>query len=128
MSCRAKYRRQRGWNGNDRDEMPILVTNERTDRQPVPLLKRTNGTTETVRRQSTVGTVGEGSARNTLCFGLLKTELSVHLGLSLKFVRERCSSIRKDPPLDILFIFPLISLSLFLGFSICPHFSLPSAS
>lgn len=54
------------WNGEDCDEMPALVGEGRSDRQPVPLLKRANGTTETVRMQSIVGMVYEGRVRRTV--------------------------------------------------------------
>lgn len=46
-----------GW--NEGDELLILVYNERSDSQPMPLLKQANVTTEMVRMQSTVGTVYE---------------------------------------------------------------------
>lgn len=55
-----------GLNGNDGDEVPIVVASKRSDGQTMPLLKRANGTTETVREQSTVGTVCEGRTRNAV--------------------------------------------------------------
>lgn len=49
-----------GSNRNDGDEMLILVDNRRSDRQPMLLLKRANGT------QRTVGVVCEGCTRNAV--------------------------------------------------------------
>lgn len=52
----------RGWS----NEVLVLVNSERRDRQPVTRLKQANPTTETVRGQSTVGTVCERRARSSL--------------------------------------------------------------
>lgn len=60
---------KRGCNGNDGDEMLILVDNKRSDRQPMPLLKRAHVATETVRRPIVVGMVCEGRARNAVVAG-----------------------------------------------------------
>lgn len=41
----------------DGNTMPIPVDNKYSDAQPMPLLKQANVTTETIRKQGTVGPV-----------------------------------------------------------------------
>lgn len=69
-------------NRNDVDKMPLLVDEEKSERQPMLLLnQRANVTAVTV--QSTIGPV-----RDTLGCGLLKPEQGVRIGASLKFARQ----------------------------------------
>lgn len=68
--------------------MPILVDNEKGDRQPMPLLKRANLTTEMVRTQSTVGKVRERRARNAVLRNSNAGERRAHQADS-HFARDR---------------------------------------
>lgn len=64
-----------------------MVDNERSEGQPMPRLKRANGTTETAVMQSAAGMVYVESARNAVC-GFPKREQGVSVGSSLMSVRE----------------------------------------
>lgn len=57
---------KRGWNGNGGDEMPVMAEHKRSVRQPMPLIKQTNVSTQALRTQSAVGTVCKGWAINTV--------------------------------------------------------------
>lgn len=48
---------QTGWNGNDAGAFLILTDDQRSDRQPMQLLKWANGTTETVSTQSSFDSI-----------------------------------------------------------------------
>lgn len=70
--------------------MPILMDQKRRDRQPMPLLKRGDITTETVRALSTASAVCEAGERE-------KPDQGVRIGPSLKFAKEN----PRDPPMDL---------------------------
>lgn len=62
---------------------------KKSDRQPMPLLKRVNLTTDTTGVQSSVGPVCEGLARNAMSRKLPKPEQGGRIGSSLLLARER---------------------------------------
>lgn len=56
---------QKNLNENGGYEIPTLLEGKKSDRQPMPLLKRQNATTEMVRTACSIGTVCGGRAGNT---------------------------------------------------------------
>lgn len=67
--------------------MPILVDIKSSGRQPMPLLKRTNVTTEVFIAHARLARCVRG-VRETSCCGLLKPGQCVRVGPSLKYARE----------------------------------------
>lgn len=104
---------KRGSNENDGDEMLILVGNKRNDRQPMPVLKRADVTTETVRVLSTVGTMYERCARNSTWQTPVAKARHAHRAepqVCEGEGRDACTFL-KDPPIDFQLVFSATTYS-----------------